>query len=65
MLAVKDEGERYIHLVGKGILYNQVCSVGSTFALKETGYNNLSLVQDAHLDAAGIYAALPVKAVQQ
>ena len=57
MLAVKDEGDQYIPLVGKGILYYQVCSVGSAFALKETGYNNLSQVQDARLDRQGIYAA--------
>ncbi|MCI8270664.1 MAG: response regulator [Lachnospiraceae bacterium] len=56
MLAVKKENDCYTPLVGKGVLYNLVRSMTEGFVLKETGYDNLSLVQDVDLSGQGIYA---------
>ncbi len=56
MLAVKKEEHSYSPLVGKGVLYNLVRSMGDRFVLKETQYDNLSLVEEAQLSGQGIYA---------
>ena len=40
MLAVKQEDGSYVPLVGKGILYNLICSL-DTFSLKETDYGKI------------------------
>lgn len=56
MLAVKKEDGSYFPLVGKGVLYNLVRSMGNRFVLRETRYDNLSLVEEARLGGQGIYA---------
>lgn len=62
MLAVRHEDESYIPLVGKGVLYNLVCSLGDTFVLRETRYDNLSLVEGASLHRQKIHAVVcPLK----
>lgn len=58
MLAVKESNDWYVPLVGKGVLYNLVRSIPEGFALKETNYDNLSLVPDASLSGQGIYAVV-------
>lgn len=62
MLAVRQEDGSYVPLVGKGILYNLVCSAGDTLTLKNTKYKNLSLLQGVQMDHQGIYAVIcPMK----
>lgn len=62
MLAVRKEDGSYVPLVGKGILYNLVRSVGDTITLKSTKYKNLSLIQGIKMDHQGIYAVIyPLK----
>lgn len=62
VLAVKQNDNSYRPLVGKGMLYNLVSSIGDTFELKETRYDSLSLVKDVKLDQQGIYAVIcPMK----
>ncbi len=58
MLAVRQNDESYIPLVGKGILYNSVYSRKAPFLLQQTRYNNLSLVEDIRLENQGIYAVV-------
>ena len=57
MLAVKQEDGSYVPLVGKGILYNLICSL-DTFSLKETDYGNLSRVEDVYMDKQNVYAVV-------
>ncbi len=62
MLAVKRGDASYVPLVGKGILYNLVRSMASSFNLQKTDYDNLSQVQDAGLNGQGVYAVVcPLK----
>lgn len=62
MLAVKHSDNSYTPLLGKGILYNSVCSSKDRFVLQETNYENLSLVQDIRLEEQKIYAVVwPLK----
>lgn len=62
MLAVSQDDVSYVPLVGKGVLYDRVCSAGNTFALRETNYDNLSRVQNVKLNNQGIYAVVcPMK----
>lgn len=62
MLAVRRSDDSYIPLVGKGLLYNLASSIGDTFELKKTRYENLSLVKNVKLDQQGIYAVIcPMK----
>lgn len=62
MLAVRQEDGSYVSLVGRGVLYNLVCSADSRFILRETRYDNLSVVKDAKLNKQRIYAVLcPLK----
>ncbi len=56
MLAVRQNDGTYIPLVGKGILYNLVCSLDGTFILQETNSGNLSVVKDVKLNKQKIYA---------
>ncbi len=56
MLAVKGNDGDYTPLVGKGILHNLIQSMDDEFSLRETNYDNLSLVQDARLNGRGVYA---------
>lgn len=56
MLAVRHNENNYVPLVGKGILYNLVCSTGNSFNLHETNYENLSLIQSAQQNSQNIYA---------
>ena len=58
MLAVRREDGSYIPMVGKGVLYNRVCSMGDVFNLKETEYENLSLVQNTSDDDQHIFAVV-------
>ena len=62
MLAVRQNDGSYAPLVGKGVLYNIVCSASHTFILENTDYENLSLVQNIQLDKDGVYAVVcPLK----
>lgn len=65
MLAVRQSGETYISMTGKGMLYDLVASAASTdgsFALQQTDYGSLSLVQNVTLHEQGIYAVVcPLK----
>lgn len=62
MLAVRENDNSYMPLVGKGVLYDRIRSMNSTFILKETSYDNLFLVQDVRLDGQGTYAVVcPLK----
>ncbi len=62
MLAVRQNDDTYIPLVGKGVLYNLVCSTSNTFSLHETDYDNLSRVEDIWLNNQGIFAVVrPLK----
>lgn len=56
MLAVRQKDGSYAPLVGKGVLYNLVCSGKDTFILQETDYENLSLVEDIRLNKQKVYA---------
>ncbi len=56
MLAVKEENGSYRSLAGKGMLYDLMRSKDGNFALLETEYDNLSLVQDVRLTGQGVYA---------
>lgn len=47
MLAVCREDGSYIPMVGKGVLYNRVCSKGDAFVLKDTEYENLFRVENS------------------
>ncbi len=55
-LAVKGSEGGYTPLVGKGLLHNLIQSMDNGFSLRETNYDNLSLVQDARLNGQGVYA---------
>lgn len=62
MLAVHQEDGSFIPLVGKGVLYNLVSSADSRFLLRDTSYDNLSVVQDVRLGKQSIYAVIcPIK----
>ncbi len=62
MLAVREKGSNYSSLVGKGMLYELICSSGEGFLLKETDYESLSLVQDVKIEGQGVYAVVcPLK----
>ncbi len=58
MLAVERDDKNYVPLVGKGVLYNLVRSAGDTFSLRETGYDNLCLVEDVKMNKQGIYGVV-------
>ena len=62
MLAVKHGDDSYIPLMGKGVLYDLVRSMGDTFDLRETRHDYLSLVHEAKLNKQKIHAvACPLK----
>ena len=62
MLAVRQEDGRYQPLMGKGVLYNLVCSANDRLTLQETNYDNLSLVKGVKLGSQKIYTVLcPMK----
>ncbi len=62
LLAVKDSEGFYRPLVGKGILYDLVHSMGGSFALDEMEYQELCRVQGAELNGQGVYAVVrPLK----
>lgn len=62
MLAVRQSDGSYAPLVGKGVLYDLVRSRKGTFLLRETNYDNLSLVQDTELGQQNVYAVIcPLK----
>lgn len=62
MLAVRQNDGSYMPLVGKGILYNLVCSLDRAFVLNETNYDHLSLVEGVKLDDQKIYTVIcPIK----
>ena len=62
MLALRQENDCYRPLVGKGVLYNLVCSAQESFFLKETDYGGLSQVEDIRLGGQKLYAvACPLK----
>ncbi len=56
MLAVEQDDGSYAPLLGKGVLYNLLRSNNERFILKETDYDNLSLIPDIRLNKQGIYA---------
>ena len=56
MLAVRKGDGRYVPLVGKGILSDQVRAVGDSFTLEDTPYQGLSRVLGAELNRQGVYA---------
>jgi len=58
MLAVREDEGGYLPLVGKGVLYRQICQSGESFFLEETSYNNLFLVRDVQAEGQGIYAVI-------
>lgn len=62
MLALAKGGDSYIPLTGRGLLYNMVCSAGSSFSLKETNYDAIWQVQDIELDGQSLFAVVcPLK----
>ena len=62
MLAVRQHDGSYALLVGKGVLYNLIRSMKKNFILRETDYDNLSLVQDISMNKEGVYAVVcPLK----
>lgn len=62
MLAVREKDSCYMPLAGKGVLYDRIRSMNSSFILEETDYGNLSLVQDVKLNGQGTYAVVcPLK----
>ena len=50
MLAVEQEDGSYLPLMGKGVLYDLVCSANDRFFLEETRHENLTLVREARLN---------------
>ena len=58
MLAVRTGDHIYKPLVGKGVLYNLVRGQESGFTLKETRYDNLSLLKDVDLSGQGVYGVV-------
>ena len=62
MLAVEQEDGSYLPLMGKGVLYDLVCSANDRFFLEETRHENLTLVQEARLNKQKIHAVVcPLK----
>lgn len=62
MLAVCLEEGDYRSLTGKGVLYNLVHSGHDTFSLRDTSYQNLSIVENVRLNGQGIFTvACPLK----
>ena len=62
MLAVKNEDDSYIPLVGKGVLFDLVRSMDEAFVLQETRHDNLSMVHEARLNKQKIHAVVcPLK----
>lgn len=58
MLAVREEDGSYTSLTGKGMLYDLIRSANVNFTLRETEYDNLSLVQNIRLTGQGVYAVV-------
>ena len=56
MLAVRQKDGSYVPMVGKGVLYNLVCSERDTFILQDTDYENLSLIKNIRLNQQKVYA---------
>ncbi len=56
MLAVRQADGSYVPLVGKGVLYDLLCSTRDTLILQDTDYENLSLIQNARLNKQRVYA---------
>lgn len=62
MLALAKDDGSYAPLMGRGILYNMVCSAGDSFSLKQTDYDVLQQVQDIQLDGQKLFAvACPLR----
>lgn len=62
LLAVQKGDGSYDALLGKGVLYHQLSTEGTSFNLEPTRYENLSLVQDIFMNHQGIYAVVcPLK----
>ena len=58
LLAVKKPDGSYASLTGKGMLYDLIRSADRNFILLETGYDNLSLVEDVRLNGQGVFAVV-------
>lgn len=58
MLAIRGNEGGYTPIVGKGMLYDLVCSMDDNFTLGDTNYKDLSLVEGAELNGQGIYAVV-------
>ena len=62
MLAVRGGGGSYTPITGKGTLSDLVCASGESFALRDTRYEGLVLVEDVAFDKGGVYAvACPLR----
>lgn len=58
MLALRREDGSFRPMVGKGVLYSQVCGPEDGFRLEETGYDGLFRVRDAAFNGQGIFAVV-------
>lgn len=58
MIAVRQQDNSYIPLLGKGILYDLISSMDSTFILQETSFDNLSCVKNVSMGKEGVYAVI-------
>ncbi len=56
LLAVKQDNGFYAPLVGKGILFDLVRTLGAGFRLEATDYQGLRQVRNAKLNGQGVYA---------
>ncbi|MCM1089385.1 MAG: ATP-binding protein [Butyrivibrio sp.] len=56
LLAIGQENESYMTLMGKGVLYNSIIADETFFELKDTDYDTLYEVEHIHLGTQNVYA---------
>lgn len=57
-LAVRDADGSYTVMAGRGMLYNAVHADGDRLILRDSSYENLTIVQNAHMGSRHIFAAV-------
>ncbi len=57
-LAVRDADGSYKVMAGRGVLYNAVHANGDRLILRDSSYENLALVENAHMGSRHVFAAV-------